>query len=69
MELHAETRKLKRALQKAGVRARVCHGSGTTLHWLLIEVHDSKDKDRAQEIATEVTGRSGVADGLLVGSK
>jgi hypothetical protein len=69
MERHAETRELKRALEKAGIGARVCHGGGTTLNWLLVEVHDIKDKDRAQEIAKEVTGRCGISDGLLIGSK
>ena len=67
MEHHAETRELKRALDSAGIRARVHHGHGTNFDWLLVEVYNDEDKDRAKAIATEVTGRCGVADRLLIG--
>jgi len=68
-----ETAAVKAALQKAGIAAKVGHGTGTAWAWLEINVgpgyNGSEYRDmrrRVLRIATAVTGRSGDYDGDII---
>ena len=66
MERKAETKAVKRALAKAGIRARVRHGRGTSWGWLYITVDPNLGlRDKVIEIAQRVTGRRGEYDGNI----
>lgn len=65
----AETKAVKDALAKVGIRARVSHGRGTTCGWLLIKLFEGnwyQLQPRIIEIALAVTGRTGKYDGRIV---
>lgn len=57
METYEETRLVKRALKKAKIESSVRHGQGTARGWLIIEVRDVENRDKAEEIARDVTRR------------
>jgi len=66
-----ETQAVKAALKKAGIVARVGHGTGTARGWLKIRpnfVPSEDENRRIIRIAIDVTGRTGEYDGrILVG--
>ena len=68
-----ETAAVKAALQKAGITAKVGHGSGTAWAWLEINIGPRYNgseyrgmRQRVKHIAQEVTGRSGEYDGDII---
>lgn len=62
-----ETKAVKRALQAAGIKARVCHGRGTAYGWLEIWADNAQQqRERITAIAKAVTGRSGEYDGRIM---
>ena len=70
----AETKATKDALRKAGIKARVSHGTGTAWGWLNIypisyppTLNDWQTRQRAIiTIAQRVTGRRGDYDGEIL---
>jgi len=65
----AETKAVKEALSKAGLKARVGHGTGTAWEWLNISPIGRWSKDqrrKALRIAKTVSGRHGDYDGRIL---
>ena len=68
MERREESKAVKAALARAGIKARVSHGRGTAWSWLKITLPASSWRARQLEavrIAQAVTGRHGEYDGRI----
>ena len=66
MERRQETKEVKTALAKAGIKARVGHGRGTSWGWLYITVDRALMlRPEIVAIAQRVTGRKGEYDGNI----
>ncbi len=67
MARRAETKAVKDALERAGIRATVSHGTGTGWGWLKIRIPESQFCRRfeALTIAQATTGRNGDYDGRI----
>jgi len=61
-----ETKAVKEALKKAGISAKVGHGTGTAWSWLEIFTDRTGDREKILEIAQDVTGRSGDYHGNIL---
>ncbi len=65
MNKRDESRIVKTALEAAGFRARVGHGTVTSAWWLYISIDDISRSSEAVEIAQRVTARHGDYDGNI----
>ena len=68
MERREESKAVKAALARAGIKARVGHGRGTAWSWLEITLPATSGRaqhDKVLYIAQTVTGRHGEYDGRI----
>ncbi len=65
IERKEETKAVKTALAKAGIKAKVKHGTGSTFGWLFITVNTTGKRQEVIDITQLITGRRGEYDGNI----